>query len=286
MTGAVAGAAVPGAAGLAEQLARDGSALIAALRSPWTWLLAAALVVLMLGAWRARRLIEQDRRLAPRVRELATASIHAASVAVLAIAVAWFLWRRAPLFLGIALAALAAAAGLGVGLRGRAWVWGLATIWRGRVRIGDRLRLGAIDGRVADVGLFGVLVIGDDGARVLVPHGKLAGEAFSVASPEEVHPAEAAVRAAGDRELTEADLEALRRIGALCPYRQQGGVVAVTLAADRRSAAVAFRSWSEEGARLAREHVQRAFAAAEAEAADAAAADAAAAGAASTPPGG
>lgn len=42
--------------------------------------------------------------------------------------------------------------------------------------------------------------------------------------------------------------------------------MAVALGADRRSATVGFRSWSEESARLAREHVQRAFAAAAAEA--------------------
>jgi hypothetical protein len=243
---------------LADRLSHDVSSLIATLRSPWTWLLAAALVVLMVGAWRLRQAVGQDRRLTPRVRALASASINAVAAAVAAVVVAWFLWRRAPLLLGISLAVLAAAVGLGVAIRGRAWVWGLVTIWRGRVRIGDRLRFGAIDGRVADVGLFGVAVIADDGARVFVPNAKLAGDTFSVASPEEVHPAEVAVRAAG-RELTEDDLEALRRIAALCPYRQGGVAVTVALAADRRSATVGFRSWSEEGARLARDHVRRAF---------------------------
>lgn len=253
------------ASGLADRLAHDASALIAALRSPWTWLLAGALVVLALGAWRLRQLLEQDRRFTPRVRAAVSVSINAVTAAVVAVVVAWFLWERAPLLLGISLAVLAAAVGIGVGIRGRAWAWGLATIWRGRMKLGDRLRFGAIDGRVADIGLFGVTVIADDGARVFVPNAKLAGDTFSVASPEEVHPAEITVRAE-DRELTEADLEALRRIGALCPYRQSGGVVTVALGADRRAATVCFRSWSEEGARLAREHVQRAFAAAAAEA--------------------
>ena len=52
------------------------------------------------------------------------------------------------------------------------------------------------------------------------------------------------------------------RIGALCPYRQSGGVVSVEASADRRSATVSFRSWSAEGAQLARDHVKHAFVAA------------------------
>lgn len=247
-------------ADLADRLSSDVSSLIATLRSPWTWLLALALLAVVAGVWRVRQLVSQDRRLSPRVRAVAAASLNALTVAVIAVVVTWFLWRRAPLLLGISLAVLAAAAGVGVAIRSRAWVWGLATIWRGRVRIGDRLRFGDVDGTVVDVGIFAIGVVSGDGARVLVPNAKLAGGTFAIASPEEVHPAHITVRARTG-ELTEADLELLRRIGALCPYRQRGAVVAVEASADRRAATVSFRSWSEEGAALAREHVQRSFAA-------------------------
>ncbi|HEU0035937.1 MAG TPA: mechanosensitive ion channel domain-containing protein [Kofleriaceae bacterium] len=244
--------------GLADRLSSDVMSLIGTLRSPWTWTLTLALVALVLGSWRLRIAVGQDRRLTPRVRAVAAASVNAATVAVVAIVVIWFLWRQAPLLLGISLAVLAAAAGFGIAIRGRAWVWGLVTIWRGRVRIGDRLRFGAIDGHVADVGIFGIAIVAGDGARVFVPNAKLSSEIFSVASPEEVHPAEASIRA-GDRELDDRELELLRRIGSLCPYRQSGGEVRVEASADRRTATVTFRSWSEEGAKLAREHVQRAY---------------------------
>lgn len=246
--------------GLADRLSSDVVSLIATLRSPWTWLLTFALVALVVGAWRLRLAVGQDRRLTPRVRAVASASLNAATVAVVAVVVTWFLWRRAPLLLGISLAVLAAAAGFGIAVRGRAWVWGLVMIWRGRVKIGDRLRFGAIDGNVADVGIFGITVVSDDGARVFVPNAKLSSDTFSVASPEEVHPAEIVVRAPR-AELSDVELETLRRIGTLCPYRQSGGVVTVEPSADGRSATVTFRSWSEEGAKLARDHVQRAFAA-------------------------
>jgi small-conductance mechanosensitive channel len=244
--------------GLADRLSSDVVSLIATLRSPWTWLLTVALVALVIGAWRLRIAVGQDRRLTPRVRAVASASLNAATVAVVAVVVTWFLWRRAPLLLGISLAVLAAAAGFGIAVRGRAWVWGLVMIWRGRVKIGDRLRFGAIDGNVADVGIFGITVVSDDGARVFVPNAKLSSDTFSVASPEEVHPAEIVVRSTNG-EMSDVELETLRRIGTLCPYRQSGGVVTVEPDADRRAAVVTFRSWSEEGAKLAREHVQRAF---------------------------
>lgn len=247
--------------GFVDRLSLDVASLASALSSPRTWLLIAVLVAVVIGAWRWRLAISQDRRLTPRVRAVASASLNAVTVVVVAAVLMWFLWQHAPLFLGIALAVLAVAAGLGVAIRGRAWVWGLVMIWRGRVRIGDRLRFGAIDGNVVDVGIVGISVVSDDGARVFVPNAKLSTDTFSVASPEEVHPAEITVRAP-DRELTDADLEALRRIGALCPYRQTGGVVTVEPSADLHTAKVTFRSWSEEGAKLAREHVQRTFAAA------------------------
>jgi small-conductance mechanosensitive channel len=248
-------------AGLADRLSSDVVSLIAALKSPWTWILTLILAAVVVGAWRVRIAVSQDRRLTPRVRAVASASLNAATVGVIAVVLAWFLWGRAPLLLGISLAVLAAAAGFGIAIRGRAWVWGLVMIWRGRIRIGDRLRFGTIDGNVADVGIFGITVVADDGARVFVPNAKLSSDTFSVASPEEVHPAEIVVRSL-DREITDSELETLRRIGTLCPYRQSGGIVTVESSSDRRSATVTFRSWSEEGAKLARDHVQRAFTAA------------------------
>jgi small-conductance mechanosensitive channel len=255
MTGGATAAASPG---LADRLSSDVLSLIATLRSPWTWLLLGIVIGFLIGAWRLRRLVGQDRRLTPRVRAVATASINALAGVVVAVVVAGFLWSRAPLLLGIALAVLAATAGLGIAIRSRAWMWGLVMIWRGRARIGDRLRFGAIDGTVAEVGIIGITVIGDDGARIFIPNAKLAGDTFSVASPEEVYPAEVTVRR-DDRDLTRDDLERLRRIGVLCPYRETSGNVVVTLGPDARSATVAVRSWSEEAARLASDYIAHAF---------------------------
>lgn len=242
----------------ADRLSSDIVSLIDTLSSPWTWIVTVALVSFVVAAARIRRGVNQDRRLNPRVRAVASASINAATILIAAVIVASFFWKRAPLLLGISLAVLAAAAGFGIAIRGRAWVWGLVTIWRGRIRIGDRLRFRTIEGSVADAGLFGITVLSDDGARVFVPNANLSIETFSVASPEEVHPAEIVVRRGG-RELTDSDLEILRRIGVLCPYRQSGAVVTVTPSSDRRAANVSFRGWSEESASLARAHVQQAF---------------------------
>jgi small-conductance mechanosensitive channel len=248
----------PTTPGFADRLSSDVVSLIHTLRSPWTWIVTLTLVAFVVAAARIRLAVSQDRRLTPRVRAVASATINGATLLIAAVVVASFFWKRAPLLLGISLAVLAAAAGFGIAIRGRAWVWGLVTIWRGRIRIGDRLRFGAIEGSVADAGIFGITVLSDHGARVFVPNAKLSTETFSVASPEEVHPAEIVVRRGG-RELTDPDLEVLRRIGALCPYRQSGEVVTVVASADRRSALVSFRAWSEEGVSLARAHVQQAF---------------------------
>lgn len=49
----------------------------------------------MVGAWRLRQVLGQDRRLTPRVRAMVSASINAVNAvnaAVVAVAVAWFLW--------------------------------------------------------------------------------------------------------------------------------------------------------------------------------------------------
>lgn len=244
---------------LSDRLSQDVLSLIATLRSPWTWLLVGGLIVLVVGAWRLRVHVSQDRRLTTRVRAVLSASLNAITVAVIAVVVTWFLWRRAPLLLGISLAVLAAAIGFGIAVRSRAWIWGLVMIWRGRLRIGDRLTFGTIQGHVTDVGIVGITVETDDGARVFVPNAKLSTDAFSVASPQEVHPALIVLRLP-DRELADADLETLRRIGALCPYRQNGSTVSVEASDDLHSVTVAFRSWSEQGAALASDHVKRAFA--------------------------
>jgi hypothetical protein len=251
----------PSLPSIADRLSSDVESLMATLRSPWTWILTLALAAAVVGAWRVRLALSQDRRLTPRVRAVVSASINATTVAIVTVVVIWFLWTRAPLLLGVSLTVLAGAAGLGLAIRGRAWIWGLAMIWRGRIRIGDRLRFGAIDGSVVDAGIFGITIVSDDGARVFVPNAKLSGETFSVASPEEVHPTEIAVRAQG-RTLSEHDIETLRRICVLCPYRQSGALVTVETASDGCSATAMFRSWSEEGAKLAHDQVQRAFIAA------------------------
>jgi hypothetical protein len=251
----------PATPSFADRLSSDVVSLIHTLRSPWTWIVTLALVAFVVAASRIRLGVSQDRRLTPRVRAVVSASINAATILIATVVVASFFWKRAPLLLGISLAVLAAAAGFGIAIRGRAWVWGLVMIWRGRIRIGDRLRFGAIEGNVSDAGIFGITVLSDDGARVFVPSAKLSMETFSGASPEEVHPAEIVVRVGG-RELTDPEVETLRRIGALCPYRQSGGAVTVAVSSDRRAATVSFRAWSEEGASLARDHVRQAFAAA------------------------
>lgn len=256
-------APVPVPVDLAGRLSSDTRAVIASLRSPVTWLVALAVLAVVAGAWRARRALARDRRLAPRVRVLVLASLDAMTVTLVALVTAWFLWRRAPLLLAVALAVLAAAAGLMAGVRARAWLWSLTMLWRGQVRIGDRLRFGDVDGSVIDVGLFGITVLGADGGRVFVPSARMAGNTFSVASPEKVHPAAVDVRAA-EGELSDDDVDLLRRIAALCPYRQRGGVVTVALAPDRRSATVGFRSWSAEGADMAHHQIRRAFATARA----------------------
>src|SRR5690606_8583786 len=70
--------------GLVDRLSLDVASLANALSSPWTWLLIAVLVALVVGAWRWRIAISQDRRLTPRVRAVASASLNAVTVVVVA----------------------------------------------------------------------------------------------------------------------------------------------------------------------------------------------------------
>lgn len=243
-----------------ERMEAEGSAILGALGSPITWLYMAALVVVLIGSWWLRRLIlGLDNLVALQVRTLGNSVISAVTL-VLAVAVSLiFLSRLAPLTSALAVIVLGVIATAAFAVDSRGWVRAAVALWRGRIRVGDRLDMGGVRGRVADVGLFRVVVETDDGGRTHIPTARFGHEVYTVSSPERVFPVE--IHIVSEQRLTEADLETLRRIATISPYREHASAIVIEPSSDPRRVLVRFRSWSEDGARLARAHLTTSFAA-------------------------
>lgn len=102
---------------------------------------------------------------------------------------------------------------------------GLYLVARGDVREGDRIRLGTTTGMVREVGLGRVRVREDDGTRALVPNRLLLSE------PMRVQRASGRARIEVSLSIVisaRADLNRIRQIAHLCPYRVVSTPVAVS----------------------------------------------------------
>jgi small-conductance mechanosensitive channel len=244
--------------GFIDRIEAEGSAILGALGSPFTWLYMAALISVLIGSWWLRRLISRLDMIAQQVRTLAISVISALTL-VLAIGVSLvFLHRQAPLTSALAVIVLGVIATIAFAIDSRGWVRAAVALWRGRIRVGDRLDMGDVNGRVEDVGLFRVIIENDDGGRTHIPTARFGHAIFTVSSPERVFPVE--IHIVVEHRLTETDLETLRRIAVLSPYREHESAIVIEPSSDPTRALVRFRSWSEDGARLARTHLSTSFA--------------------------
>lgn len=242
---------------LAERLEAEGDAIVGAFTSPWTWLIAVALIGVLVGAWWLRRMILRNTRVSMQVKTQGATAISALTLMLSVVVVLFFLHRRAPLLTALSLVLLGVIMTVAIAISARGWVRALIALWRGRIRVGDWLSISGIRGRVSDVGLFRVVIDADDGGQLYVPTNRFSSEIYAVASPERVFPVEVAI--AADEPLSERDLTLLRQIATLSPYREWASPLAVEPGAEPRRATVRFRSWSEDGARMARTHLLTAF---------------------------
>lgn len=243
---------------LADRLEAEGDAVVGAFTSPWTWLVFAALVGVLIGSWWLRRLIGRNTKLSMQVKTQATTAISALTLVLSVVVLLFFLHRRAPLLTALSITLLGVIATVAIAIGARGWTRALIALWRGRIRVGDWLSISGIRGRVSDVGLFRVVIDADDGGQLYVPTNRFSSEIYAVASPERVFPVEVAI--IDDQPLSEDDLEMLRRIATLSPYREWDSPLAIEPGAERGRATIRFRSWSEDGARMARTHLLTAFA--------------------------
>jgi small-conductance mechanosensitive channel len=242
---------------LAERIQAEGDAVVGALGALRTWLFLAALLGVLIGSWWLRRWIVRQEPVSLQVRTLATSVISAATL-VLALAVTLFyLHRQAPLLTALSLMLLGIIATLSFGVSSHGWIRAVLALWRGRIRVGDSLRIAGSEGRVEDVGLFRVIVETEDGGHMHIPTGRFGREIYAVSSPERVFPVEVHI-VVTDR-LSEQDLEMLRAIATLSPYRESGSSITIDPGTEPERATVRFRSWSEDGARLARAHLNESF---------------------------
>lgn len=165
-----------------------------------------------------------------------------------------YLYRGAPLILTCVLVLGGAAMVFTVGLRARAWAVGILQVLSSRLGVGDRLELEETVGIVDRIGLFRIELRTEDGERVHVPVAALDGRTFSVSSPERAYPVELAYHL--DHPVKAEDVERAQRNAQLCPFRDTGRAVTVTIdpAAPNRMI-VRFRAWSEAAARRAQAYL-------------------------------
>ena len=244
--------------GFVDLIQAEGDAIVGSLSSPWAWLAIGAIIAVLIGTWYVRRVIRHADNLSTQVRALLTSGLELAALLLVVGLAMLFLHSQAPLLTGLSLGLLGVFAVVAIAWELRDWVRAIIALWQGRIRIGSYLGIGEVRGRVVEVGPFRVTVENPDGGLLYVPTARFAREIYEVASPERVFPVD--VHVVDNRPLTEEELGLLRRVAILSPYRESDSPVVVDPGPDPHSAQVRFRSWSEEGARLARVHLMAGFA--------------------------
>lgn len=139
--------------------------------------------------------------------------------------------------------------------RARSLVVGLLPRWRRRVRVGDRVTVGAVEGVVRDFGLFTLELETGGGRTTHLPNHLLAGEPLSVQHARDAVRVAVDVVAPPEDQAVEA-LARLRREALLSPYRVAASPVRVYLADDRVH--LELQAWSKEAVRDATHQLDRA----------------------------
>ncbi len=134
-------------------------------------------------------------------------------------------------------------------------VGGVALLVRRKLRSGDRIQVGNLDGIVESVGLTQLRLTKTDGSTVLVPNRLLNESALTVAREKNSVPVR--VRLRFEAEPSRAMLELARRAALLSPYRAPGSSVDVVRdAADSSVMEVAVQVWAAAAVRAATDHLE------------------------------
>ncbi len=225
-----------------HQLALLGLALRLALVVLLAWLLAVALPLALRIAW---QLGSDPRRRLARVR---TASRLAAPPLVV-FGMLLPVVERAPLLGSIGAATLAGLALLAAPQGARNLAAGLASLVRGHPRIGERVRIGELEGVVDDVLLTRIVLRTREGGLTWVPSAEFAGKPFTLGSRGAAVPLELVLDDASG--LDELALERIRRALWFSPLRRAGSEV--VLAREGTRLRVGLDTWV---ARVEPEHLR------------------------------
>ena len=134
-------------------------------------------------------------------------------------------------------------------------VGGVGLLLKRKLRTGDRIQVGALDGVVRSVGLTQLQLVKADGSTVLVPNRLLNEAALTVAREKNSVPVR--VRLRFENELSSSMLEQARRTALLSPYRAPKSSVEVSRdAADGCVLEVAVQVWAAAAARAATDHLE------------------------------
>lgn len=132
---------------------------------------------------------------------------------------------------------------------------GVALLLRRKVRHGDRIQVGSLDGIIESVGITQLRLTRADGSTVLVPNRLLNEEALTVAREKNSVPVR--VRLRFEAEPSRAMLELARRAALLSPYRAPGSSVEVVRdASDSSVLEVAVQVWAATAVRAATDHLE------------------------------
>ncbi len=135
------------------------------------------------------------------------------------------------------------------------WAAGSLLILRGRMRIGDRVRVAELEGTVESIGLLRVVALSDAGQRFFLPIGSLSTRDLGLSSPRRAHPVsfELELRSPlGPEQRAE-----LVQLATLCPFRDVDSEVTISpVAGPPRRVVIRFRAWSRAGAARAVEYLE------------------------------
>lgn len=136
----------------------------------------------------------------------------------------------------------------GLGIRAQTWLLGWALLLGGRVRVGDHLEVGGIQGVVERLGLLRVLLRTDEGARVVMPTRALTERAVTLSAPDQTVPVD--LRLVFDSPLDARSLQRARVLASLCPYRSWH-VDPIVTTEGPRELRVRLQTWSTDAASAA-----------------------------------
>ncbi|MBK8009987.1 MAG: mechanosensitive ion channel [Deltaproteobacteria bacterium] len=192
----------------------------------------------------------------PQVGAKGALALHAAGVLITCALVARRLVEAAPLIGTLIIAAGGVAVFFSLALKAKSWLVGLISVFRGRVRRGDRLTIEGYRGLLVGIDVFRLTLRTESGEEIHLPISALSERPYAVASPKKTYPVELQVYR--DKPIDPAERHRIFRFAALCPYRELAGELSVrSVPEDNRRLIVRLTSWSPSAARRAEEYLRR-----------------------------